>query len=44
MEKYTGKSIFKGIAIGRILFYAKNQQRVKRKKIEDVEVAEAIKK
>lgn len=38
MEKYTGKSIFKGIAIGRILFYAKNQQRVKRKKIEDVEV------
>lgn len=37
MEKYTGKSIFKGIAIGRILFYSKNQQQVKRTKVEDVE-------
>ena len=37
MEEYTGKSIFNGIAIGRILFYAKNQQQVKRYKIEDTE-------
>lgn len=37
MEQFTGKSIFKGIAIGKILFYSKNQQQVKREKIEDVE-------
>ena len=37
MEKYTGKSIFKGIAIGRILFYSKNQQQVKRTKVENVD-------
>ncbi|MCM1158104.1 MAG: phosphoenolpyruvate--protein phosphotransferase [Bacteroidales bacterium] len=37
MEQFTGKSIFKGTAIGRILFYAKNQQQVKRVKVEDVE-------
>lgn len=37
MEQFTGKSIFKGTAIGRILFYSKNQQQVKRNKIEDVE-------
>ncbi|MCM1498683.1 MAG: phosphoenolpyruvate--protein phosphotransferase [Clostridium sp.] len=37
MEQFTGKSIFKGIAIGRILFYSKNQQQVKRDKVEDVE-------
>ena len=41
MEKYTGKSIFKGIAIGKILFYQKGEQRVKRMKIEDT--AEQIK-
>lgn len=35
MEKYTGKSIFKGIAIGKILFYQKGEQPVKRVKIED---------
>ena len=35
MEKYTGKSIFKGIAIGKILFYQKGEQPVKRMKIED---------
>ena len=34
MEKYTGKSIFKGIAIGKILFYQKGEQPVKRVKIE----------
>lgn len=30
MEMYTGKSIFKGIAIGKILFYQKGEQPVKR--------------
>lgn len=37
MEQFTGKSIFKGTAIGRILFYSKNQQQVKRTKVEDAE-------
>ena len=41
MEMYTGKSIFKGIAIGKILFYQKGEQPVKRMKIEDT--AEQIK-
>lgn len=41
MEKYTGRSIFKGIAIGKILFYQKGEQPVKRVKIEDT--AEQIK-
>ena len=41
MEKYTGKSIFKGIAIGKILFYRKGEQPVKRVKVEDT--AEQIK-
>ena len=41
MEKYTGKSIFKGIAIGKILLYQKGEQPVKRVKIEDT--AEQIK-
>uniref|UniRef100_I5AVY9 Phosphoenolpyruvate-protein phosphotransferase n=1 Tax=Eubacterium cellulosolvens (strain ATCC 43171 / JCM 9499 / 6) TaxID=633697 RepID=I5AVY9_EUBC6 len=35
MEKYTGKAIFKGVAIGRILFYGKQENTVKRSKIED---------
>lgn len=37
MEQLKGKSIFKGTAIGRILFYAKNQQQVKRLKVADTE-------
>ncbi|MDE5779112.1 MAG: phosphoenolpyruvate--protein phosphotransferase, partial [Lachnospiraceae bacterium] len=37
MKKYSGKSIFKGTAIGRILFYSKNQQQVKREKVVDAE-------
>ena len=37
MEQFTGKSIFKGTAIGRVLFYSKNQQQVKRAKVEDTE-------
>lgn len=35
MEVYTGKSIYKGIAIGKILFYQKGEQAVKRTKVED---------
>lgn len=38
MEQYTGKSIFKGIAIGKIHFYSKGEQLVKRNKIEDAEI------
>ena len=37
MEKLTGKSILKGIAIGKILFYQKGEQSVKRVKIGDTE-------
>lgn len=37
MEQYSGKSIFNGTAIGRILFYSKNQHQVKRYKVQDVE-------
>lgn len=37
MEKVTGKSILKGIAIGRILFYRKGEQQVKRIRVEDTE-------
>ena len=35
MEKYSGKSIYKGIAIGRILFYGKKAAVIKRYKVED---------
>lgn len=35
MEKLTGKSILKAIAIGKILFYQKDEQAVKRVKTED---------
>ena len=35
MDTYTGKSIFKGIAIGKILFYRKGEQSVTRTKVED---------
>ncbi len=37
MEQLVGKSIFKGTAIGRILFYSKNQQQVKRGKVADTD-------
>ena len=37
MEEYNGKSIFQGIAIGKILFYEKQEAEVKRCKIEDKE-------
>lgn len=38
MEKYTGKSILNGVAIGRIVFYRKGEQQVKRVKVEDAEM------
>lgn len=37
MEIFVGKSIFKGIAIGKIRFYQKGQQQVKRSKVIDTE-------
>ncbi len=37
MQKVNGKSIFKGIAIGRILYYSKEQQQVKRLRVENTE-------
>ena len=37
MEKFQGKSIFVGVAIGRIFFFAKSEQQVKRERIEDTE-------
>ena len=35
MKKYTGKSVFAGVAIGKVMLYDKGQQKVKRKKVED---------
>lgn len=37
MERYTGKSILKGTAIGKILFYSKEEQVVQRKSVEDTQ-------
>ena len=37
MEVYQGKSVFGGIAIGRISVHKKDEQQVKRVKIEDPE-------
>lgn len=37
MDTYTGKSIFKKIAAGKILFYRKDEQSIKRTKTEDVQ-------
>lgn len=36
MQKFSGKSIFNGVAIGRIMFYSKDDQQVVRTKIADV--------
>lgn len=36
MQKYKGKKIFSGIAIGKILFYSKAQNQIVRRKIKDV--------
>lgn len=37
MEIYQGKSVLNGIAIGRIAYFSRNEQAVKRKKISDFE-------
>lgn len=37
MEKYTGKSILKRIAIGKICFYSKGELQVKRTSVEDTQ-------
>ena len=37
MEVYTGKSVFGGIAIGRILVYGKGGKQVKRERTQDPE-------
>ena len=37
MDIYTGKSIFNGIAIGRIFFHKKGEQAVIRRKVQDVD-------
>lgn len=41
MEIYEGKSIFKGIAIGKIFYYQKGAQQVKREKVEDTAAEKA---
>ena len=38
MNKYTGKSVFGGIAIGKIMVYEKGEHQVKRVKVTDAEV------
>ena len=37
MEKYTGKKIFNGIAIGKIKFYEKVENQIVRKKVENAD-------
>lgn len=37
MEKYTGKKVFNGVAIGPILFYSKEQGQVVRRHVDDVD-------
>lgn len=37
MKRYAGKSILKGTAIGKVLFYSKEEQVVLRKSVEDVQ-------
>lgn len=37
MVKYTGKSVYKGIAMGKVLVLGKEEDMVKREKIEDAD-------
>ena len=37
VESYTGKSIFQKVAVGRIFYYEKNENLVKRNRIEETE-------
>ena len=36
MEKFFGKSVYKAITLGRVLVFARNENQIKRRKIEDV--------
>jgi phosphotransferase system enzyme I (PtsI) len=38
MKSYKGKSIFNGVAIGKIYYYSKGEQAIKREKIENTEM------
>lgn len=42
MEQYQGKSVFGGVAIGRIHIFSKGQQQVKRIKVQDTEAEKAL--
>ena len=42
MNKYTGKSVFGGIAIGKIMVYEKGEHQVKRVKITDAEAEKNV--
>ena len=37
MEKFFGKSVYKAITLGRVLVFARNENQIKRRKIEDVD-------
>ena len=37
MITLTGKSVFGGVAIGKLSFYKRNQKVIKRERVEDVE-------
>lgn len=37
MEKYSGKSVYRGIALGRVMVFTKSDDHVKRVKVEDVD-------
>ena len=37
MQTYKGKSVFSGIAIGRIYVYEKGEQQVRRTKVDDIQ-------
>ena len=38
-----GKTVFDGVAVGRILFYGKKQEKVKRERVENTEKEECFK-
>lgn len=37
MKSFTGKTVFDGVAVGKILFYGKKEEVVKREKVEDTD-------
>lgn len=37
MEKYLGKSVYKAITLGKVMVFARNENQIKRKKIEDID-------